>query len=269
MSTGPVIYRVALTLQSRVSDYSLGVSAFSMDRITNSLPSFELQNQYWDHLQGLQLADPEFLVPSDIDILLGVWSMLLGVFYGELIQSEVRKDGPHDPVAQLTHFGWVVLGPTEELGSSQVISSHVLVEHDDLRDILIRLWEQDEVLITTEADVTPEEAECKKHFKQTHSRDISGRYIVRLPLVSSPQELCESYTTAYACLNWLIRRISRDENYHQLYSGFLTEYESLGHMVPDNSCSRSAIGGREGGRTLAHAALASGGLGVPHERSLA
>ena len=38
---------------------------------------------------------------------------------------------------------------------------------------------------------------------------------------------------------------------------------------PENSRSGSAIGGREGGMTLAHAALVSGGLGVPHERSSA
>ena len=236
-----------------------------MNRITNSLPSFELHNQYWDHLQGLQLADPEFLVPSEIDILLGA------DVYGELIQSEVRKGGPHDPVAQLTHFGWVILGPTEDLDSSPVISSHVSVEHDDLRDILIRFWEQEEVPISTAADLTPEEAECEQHFQQTHSRDISGRYIVRLPLVLAPQALGESYTTAHACLNRLVRRLARDDNYHQLYSEFLTEYESLGHMVrvPDNSRSGSAIGGREGGRTLAHAASASGGLGMPHERSSA
>ena len=87
--------------------------------------------------------------------------------------------------------------------------------------------------------------------------------------MSAPQDLGESYTTAHACLNRLIRRISRDENYHQLYSEFLTECESLGHIirVPDNFHSGSAIGGRESGRTLAHAAPASGRLGVPHERS--
>ena len=49
----------------------------------------------------------------------------------------------------------------QELGSSQVISSHVSVEHDDLRDILIRFWEQEKVPITTAADLTPEEAKCE------------------------------------------------------------------------------------------------------------
>ena len=39
--------------------------------------------------------------------------------------------------------------------------------------------------------------------------------------------------------------------------------------IPDNFPSGSAIGGREGGRTRAHAASASGGLGVLHERSSA
>ena len=153
-------------MQSRVSEFSLCISAFSLDRITNSLSSFKQQNQYWDHLQGLQLADPEFLVPSDIHILLGV------DVYGELIQSEVRKGGPHDPVAQLTQFGSVNIGPTEDLSSSQVISSYVSVEHDDLRDILIRFWKQEKVPITAAADLTPEVAECGKHFQQTHCRDI-------------------------------------------------------------------------------------------------
>ena len=61
----------------------------------------------------------------------------------------------------MTQFGWVIIGPTQELGSSQVISSHVSVERDDLRDILIRIWEQEEVPITTAADLSPEEAKCK------------------------------------------------------------------------------------------------------------
>ena len=114
LSKEPVLYRVALTLQARVSEFSLGISAFSMGRVTNSLSSFELQNQYWDHLQGPQFTDPEFLVPSDIDILLGL------DVYEELIQSEVRKGGPHDPVTQLTYFRWVSLGPSEDRRSSQV-----------------------------------------------------------------------------------------------------------------------------------------------------
>ena len=99
LSTGPVLYGVAFKLHFRVSEFSLGISAFSRDRITNSRSSFELHNQYWDHLQGLKVADPDFFVPSDIDILLGA------DVYRELIQSEVRKGGPRDPVARLTQFG--------------------------------------------------------------------------------------------------------------------------------------------------------------------
>ena len=234
-----------------------------MNRIANLLPSFELHNQHWYHLQGLQLADPEFLVPSDIDILLGA------DVYGELIQSEVRKGGHHDPIAQLTYFGWVVLGPTEELGSSPVISSHVSVEHS--RDILIRFWEQEEVPITTAADLTPEEAECEEHFQQTHSRDISGRYMVLFGYLSF-RLLMNSVSLIQRLMRVSIGLFGGSLGMRIIISyEFLTEFESLGHMVrvPDNSRSGSAIGGREGGRTLAHAASASGGLRVPHERSSA
>ena len=148
-----------------------------MDRIDNSLPSFELHNQYWHRLQVIYSPDPEFLVPSDIDILLGA------DVFGELIQSEVHKSDPHDSVAQLTHSGWVVLGPTQELSSSPVMSSHASVEHEDLRDILVRFWQKEEFPITIASDLTPEEAECENHFQLTHSHDNSGRFIVRLPLI--------------------------------------------------------------------------------------
>ena len=60
LSTGPILYGVAFTLQSRVSEFSLGISAFSMDRIADSLVCFELRNQYCDHLQGLLIRKFRF-----------------------------------------------------------------------------------------------------------------------------------------------------------------------------------------------------------------
>ena len=181
-------------------------------------------------LQGFQLAGPELLDPSDIDVLLGA------DVYGEVIHSEDRRGGPHDLVAKLTNFSAL------DLGLSQVISSHASVEHNDLRDILVRfivvvttvavvVAEEEEVPITTASDLTPEEAEWENYFQQTHSSDNSGRSVIHLPFISAPKELDESYTTADACLNHLIWWVFRDEIYHKLYSEFLTDYGSLNHMV--------------------------------------
>ncbi|XP_046145441.1 uncharacterized protein LOC123988736 [Osmia bicornis bicornis] len=78
--------------------------------------------------------------------------------------------------------------------------------------------------------LTPEEQECD-HFKTTHSRDSSGRYIVRLPLKLHPRALGNSYQTAHNCLQRTLRRLSKDAQYNQLYTKFMLEYEQLGHML--------------------------------------
>ncbi|XP_071579667.1 uncharacterized protein [Temnothorax nylanderi] len=79
--------------------------------------------------------------------------------------------------------------------------------------------------------LTPEEADCEAHFKATHSRDPSGRYIVRLPFKSPATQLGNSQRTAQACLQRLLRRFSSDEPYRLRYSSFMREYEELRHIV--------------------------------------
>lgn len=53
----------------------------------------------WPHLHGLQLADPDFLTPSPIDLILGADS------YGLFIQSDIIKGSEEEPIAQRTIFG--------------------------------------------------------------------------------------------------------------------------------------------------------------------
>jgi hypothetical protein len=79
---------------------------------------------------------------------------------------------------------------------------------------------------------TQAEAACEDHFIRTHSRDPSGRYNVRLPLIADISTLGNSKEKAQRCLRRLLTQLSRNENLHQRYSDFMSEYESLGHMVP-------------------------------------
>ncbi|XP_046142523.1 uncharacterized protein LOC114881403 [Osmia bicornis bicornis] len=85
--------------------------------------------------------------------------------------------------------------------------------------------------------LTPDEQECEDHFKITHSRDSAGRCIVRLPLKLHPRALGNSYQTAHNCLQRILRRLSKDVQYKQLYTKFMLEYEQLGHMVRLNNDS--------------------------------
>ncbi|XP_071573942.1 uncharacterized protein [Temnothorax nylanderi] len=141
-----------------------------------------------------------------------------------------RQD-PLMPIAQLSIFGWLVLGPVDTSSSASAAVHHALIQEreDALDELLATFWTQEEVPASTNHDLTPDEQRCEE-FKSTFSRDSTGRYTVRIPLKSSPETLGDSYQTAHRCLQGLIRRLSRDHNYRRLYLQFMTEYRELNHM---------------------------------------
>lgn len=71
---------------------------------------------------------------------------------------------------------------------------------------------------------------CEEHFINTHSRDVEGRYIVKMPLKDDPNCLGESRDIALKRLDALWIRLARDPHYLKLYRDFIHQYEQLGHM---------------------------------------
>ncbi|XP_063986879.1 uncharacterized protein LOC135167504 [Diachasmimorpha longicaudata] len=250
------------SLKSLHSSKQILVKAYVLDSLTSSLPSFSAsQPQQWKHLRGLQLADPHYLTSRPVDLLIGA------DFFGSIVEPQIIKGPSDSPIAMLSLFGWVVLGPTSAV-TSAASSHHVSVSNEELSELLTSFWQQEEVSAAEGKGValTREEAECEEFFQRTHTRDRSGRYIVRLPLVRSPAELGDSLGRAKACLASLLRRLEKGQGSLQLYSDFLKEYEELGHMVrvpamPVSTDSR-ILDRQPGEMTLAHGASASGGLRV-------
>ncbi|XP_063982730.1 uncharacterized protein LOC135165396 [Diachasmimorpha longicaudata] len=245
------------SLKSLHSNKQILVKAYVLDSLTSSLPSFSAsQPQQWKHLRGLQLADPRYLTSRPVDLLIGA------DFFGSIVEPQIIKGPSDSPIAMLSLFGWVVLGPTSAV-TSAASSHHVSVSNEELSELLTSFWQQEEVSAAEGKGValTREEAECEEFFQRTHTRDRSGRYIVRLPLVRSPAELGDSLGRAKACLASLLRRLEKGQGSLQLYSDFLKEYEELGHMVrvpamPVSTDSR-ILDRQPGEMTLAHGASAS------------
>lgn len=102
----------------------------------------------------------------------------------------------------------------------------------ELQKILTRFWEQEEISSSPSSSLSSDEAECEQHFLTTHTRSESGRYIVRLPLKSSPTALGDSKAVALGCYRRLSHRLSSDLIYKKRYTEFMEEYQSLGHMMP-------------------------------------
>ncbi|XP_077265656.1 uncharacterized protein LOC143899311 [Temnothorax americanus] len=215
-----------LKLRSLHSRSDVIIQAHILQTLTNILPSFNAAPQEWPHLTKLTLADPDFLTPRPVDIIIGADS------YGQIIKPNIIKQDTWMPIAQLSIFGWLVLGPvdTSSSASAAVLHASIQEREDALDELLSRFWTQEEVPANNNLELTPDEQRCEEHFKSTVSRNSTGRYTVRFPLKSSPDTFGDSDLTAHRCLKSLQRRLSLDDNYRRLYHQFMTEYRDLNHM---------------------------------------
>ncbi|XP_057339370.1 uncharacterized protein LOC130676878 [Microplitis mediator] len=224
-----------LTLRSYHSDQSLTVKAHILSGLTAQLPSDQVLDTDLAQYSHLTLADPEFGTPGPTDVILGA------DYYGQVITGEIIKCKSPGLLAQNTIFGWILIGPVQARLNKPLRIHHAVSNHhdQDLQDLLTRFWLQEEVSSTQLRSLTPEEEACEAHFRDTHTRDSSGRYIVRLPLISDPQQLGNSYTAARRCLQHLMRRFDHDARLKTLYMNFMAEYLELKHMVPAASFTSS------------------------------
>ncbi|GFY63122.1 integrase catalytic domain-containing protein [Trichonephila inaurata madagascariensis] len=94
--------------------------------------------------------------------------------------------------------------------------------------------------IILDKPLSKEEEFCEMHFRNTYRRDGTGRFIVYMPVQDEElPTLGNSRILAQKRLNQTIKKLDRDPHMHKLYSEFLEEYESLGHMprIPDKCYS--------------------------------
>ncbi|XP_071581306.1 uncharacterized protein [Temnothorax nylanderi] len=175
----------SLQLRSLYSRSDVIIQAHILQTLTNILPSFNAAPQEWPHLTKLILADPDFLTPRPVDIIIGADS------YGQIIKPNIIKQDPLMPIAQLSIFGWLVLGPVDTSSSASAAVHHASIQEreDALDELLAKFWTQEEVPASNTHDLTPDEQRCEEYYKSTVSRDSTGRYTVRLPLKSSPDTL--------------------------------------------------------------------------------
>ncbi|XP_071581100.1 uncharacterized protein [Temnothorax nylanderi] len=177
----------------------------------------------WPHIQGLDLADPDFTSTDPIDVLLGADA------YSSIVLDGLRKGAQWQPVAQKTIFGWILLGQFKTVEDEQRVSSHQCLLGESLSTLVRRFWEQEELPISP-TPLTLEEQECQEWFARTHQRNPDGRYVVRLPVRSTLPDLSETRTAAIHSLLRTERRFQRDTEFRELYTDFMSTYENLNHM---------------------------------------
>ncbi|GFU92180.1 uncharacterized protein LOC103569155 [Trichonephila clavipes] len=128
-------------------------------------------------------------------------------------------------------FGWVVLGKTK-ISCQRIISNHA--SYNAVEFQVDKFWQLEELGETKH--FTNEEIACENHFKRTHTRDLTGRFVVNFPFRDSSDELGSSRYTAVHRLQQIERRFSKNKSLSDQYHKFMNDYLKLSHMelIPEN-----------------------------------
>ena len=81
------------------------IDASVLTKMTNDLPSRFINTNNWETVKELQLADPDFNKPAQVDLIIGAGH------YDDLMVGNNRLKEPKIPVTyRLSVFGWLVIG---------------------------------------------------------------------------------------------------------------------------------------------------------------
>lgn len=198
-----------------------------LDKITNDLPRARVEPTIKSRLSNLVLADPAFDNPAPIDLLIGA------DLFGLAMRDRSFSLGENMPTVFDTIFGYVLLGSTPVLNthpeSACGIITLLCLNDSKLLQSIQKFWTLEEPPYV--GKTIPPEQECENNFIQSHSRLQSGRYIVRLPLKESTEQLGNSSKNALRMFHYLEKRLLANSDLKMKYIEFMRDYEDTGHMV--------------------------------------
>ncbi|XP_004521657.1 uncharacterized protein LOC101451129 [Ceratitis capitata] len=218
-----------ISLSPYYSDECYTINTLILSNITGELPTHALAVSSWSHVNDLLLADPQFMKPGRVDLLIGMDVM------EQFLCSGLRKGLPGTPMAQKTVFHWLFGSiSAEESPTSRFQSLHCDVH---LERALAKLWELEEA--PQKMHLTSEEQFCEDHFRSSHRRDLSGRFIVELPL-KSEIALGSSRNFAIRSLLQIEKKLALNKDLRSRYNEFMDELTEMNHMEPASEVTSAA-----------------------------
>jgi len=121
------------------------MKAFVVPTISGVQPERRVNFRKWKHLKNLNLADPLFYIPADVDILIGA------EHYYEIVDGDKEMDTPQTPMAINSAFGWLIGGGISGTSAEVAHINHIQVQSADdslldvnnqsLNETLKQFWE--------------------------------------------------------------------------------------------------------------------------------
>ncbi|XP_059051901.1 uncharacterized protein LOC131846582 [Achroia grisella] len=218
---------VNLNIMPRYTDLPvLYTAATVLNKITRNLPGFSLSPHLAESYRGILLADEQFYISREIDILIGA-DIIADIYLGD----GTIKIHDNLPRAMNTVFGHVLTGPVScpvaEPASQETHFLQTFCCNISTDSILERFWEVEDIPSAVE---DPKDMECESMFVTTHQRDESGRYVVHLPFLSNRPSLGDSVLLAKRRFFTMERKLQLNESLRKKYVDFMREYAEKGHM---------------------------------------
>lgn len=116
------------------SNITYTTTALVVKSIGGDIPSELLNFEEWDHVQGLQLADPQFHIPACVDILFGA-----DIFW-QVLGAQKIEGNQGSPFAVSSTLGWLIAGENNTSTPIQVFHLNATLD-----EALQRFWEQETV----------------------------------------------------------------------------------------------------------------------------
>ncbi|KAL1448058.1 hypothetical protein WDU94_015587 [Cyamophila willieti] len=193
--------------------------------ISNNLAS-PVNSKLIHNFTHLPLADLTYVNSNfncSIELLIGA------EYYCQLLDNNTRII-VGNPSAVPSVLGWLLVGKCPISADQNQHHQTFFVTEDPLVSQLQKFWEIEELPQLRPQD--PEEVACENHFIETHQRDESGRYVLRLPFKNlTPPDLGSNQDIALRRLTSLDKKLSLNSEYKQLYEENLESYLESGHMT--------------------------------------
>lgn len=226
-----------MNLRSTQSSSALdNVQAIVLPSLTKCLPVTTLLKGNWPHLSSLKLADPEFNVSKPTDVLLGV------DVYHDILKPGLILGPKGTPAAQATMFGWVLFGNTNTHQlPAEVTTLHRSTSFPSCEEALHKFWTLEEPP-KPRLPLSPADRLLVPDYDQSHKRDDTGPFVVRLPFKPQGPPLGQSQPLTLRRFLSLDRRLQRFDK-SQDYATVINEYFTLGHAkrVPEADLNKPAL----------------------------
>lgn len=213
------------TIASTTTTYETDANFFTVNQITQSIPTRPIPVKCLSVPQHIELADPMFYKPQNVDLLLGA------TIFWDILEADRIQLGAKQPVLQLTKLGWLLCG---QIGLSTLTHSHNnftvcgLVRNEELQSQIEKFWQMEDIPNTKL--FSKEESKCEEIFRNEYKRTADGRFEVSLPFREDPSFLGESQASALKRLQTMERRFRKDPELQAGYINFMDDYIKLGHM---------------------------------------